>query len=87
MLICTNTVLLMAIDACFQNVWAGFADLGNNPVVFSVVLGTLTVYILLILWATRKDRKDRIKVRNNIYHLSQFGRTQNSRNVITREKQ
>ena len=65
-LMVSTVFLQMTINTYFQNVWAGFADLGNNPVVFSVVLGTCAIYILLILWATRKDRKDRIKVRWNL---------------------
>ncbi len=38
--------------------WAKFGDLSNNPVVFSVVIATLGLYVLLLVWAYRKDRKD-----------------------------
>ena len=49
--------------ASFQNVWAKFADLSSNPVVFSVVLATLGIYVMLIVWGQRKDRKDLLNVR------------------------
>ena len=46
----------------FQSVWAKFADLSSNPVVFSVVLATLGIYVMLIVWGQRKDRKDLLNV-------------------------
>ena len=46
----------------FSSVWSQFANLDSNPVVFSVVIGTLCVYTALLVWSTRKDRQDKIKV-------------------------
>ncbi len=46
----------------FSSVWANFANIGQNAVVFCVVLGGLIVYTILLLWAARKDKKDRTKV-------------------------
>ena len=46
----------------FSEVWGKFANLGDNPVVFSVVLGTLILYVLLLVWARRKDKQDKLKV-------------------------
>ncbi len=46
----------------FSSVWGKFTNIGENAVVFSVVLGTLVLYILLLLWARRKDKLDKVKV-------------------------
>ncbi len=46
----------------FSSVWSNFANLGSNPVVFSVVIGTLCIYAILLVWSTRKDRHDKFRV-------------------------
>ena len=47
----------------FSSVWGKFANIGENAVVFSVVVGTLIVYVLLLVWARRKDKQDKVRVR------------------------
>ncbi len=46
----------------FSSVWSNFTNLGSNPVVFSVVIGTLCAYAILLVWSTKKDRLDKFKV-------------------------
>ena len=47
----------------FSSVFSGFVNLDDNPLVFSVVLSIFGVYLLLLFWARREDRKDLTKVK------------------------
>ena len=48
----------------FAHVLGNFAELLNgNPAVFSVILCTLGVYVVLVIWARRADKGDIRKVR------------------------
>ena len=46
----------------FDKAFAGFANLAENPVAFSTVLAIFGVYLMMLFWARREDRKDIIKV-------------------------
>lgn len=46
----------------FDKAFAGFANLAENPVAFSTVLAILGVYLIMLFWARREDRKDLLKV-------------------------
>ena len=46
----------------FSTVFSGFANLDDNPLVFSVVLSLFGIYLLLLFWARREDRKDITRV-------------------------
>lgn len=46
----------------FSTVFSGFSNLDDNPLVFSVVLSIFGVYLLLLFWSRREDRKDVAKV-------------------------
>lgn len=47
----------------FSTVFSKFQDLGNNAAVFSVVIVTLLLYIILLFILRRLDKKDMSKVR------------------------
>ena len=47
----------------FSKAFAGFTNLSENPVCFSVVLSIFGVYLILLFWARREDRKDIERVR------------------------
>ena len=57
----------------FSAVWGNFANIGENAVVFSVVVGTLIVYVLLLVWARRKDKQDKIRVCFSLYRVMSSG--------------
>ena len=42
----------------FSKAFAGFANLADNPVTFATVLSIFGVYLILLFWARREDRKD-----------------------------
>lgn len=42
----------------FAKAFAGFSNLAENPVAFATVLSIFGVYLLLLFWARREDRKD-----------------------------
>eukprot|EP00794_Sanderia_malayensis_P014077 gene14077-15546_t len=42
----------------FDKAFAGFANLAENPVAFSTVLAMFGVYLIMLFWARREDRKD-----------------------------
>ncbi|XP_065682979.1 polycystin family receptor for egg jelly isoform X2 [Hydra vulgaris] len=42
----------------FSKVFSGFLNLSNNPTAFSVVLSIFGIYLILLFWARREDRKD-----------------------------
>ena len=42
----------------FSKAFAGFAKLSENPTAFSVVLSIFGIYLILLFWARREDRKD-----------------------------
>ena len=42
----------------FSKAFAGFANLAENPVAFATVLSIFGIYLLLLFWARREDRKD-----------------------------
>ena len=46
----------------FDKAFAGFANLSENPVAFSTVLAIFGVYLVMLFWARREDRKDLLKV-------------------------
>ncbi len=46
----------------FDKAFAGFANLSENPVAFSTVLAMFGVYLIMLFWARREDRKDLLKV-------------------------
>ena len=46
----------------FDKAFAGFANLSENPVAFSTVLAIFGVYLIMLFWARREDRKDLLKV-------------------------
>ena len=46
----------------FSAVWSQFTNLDSNPVVFSVVIASICVYIILLVWSRRKDKLDKIRV-------------------------
>ncbi len=49
--------------SCYRAVFSNFGDrLLDSPVVLSVIVGLFIAYALLLLWARRADRADRIKV-------------------------
>ena len=54
----------------FSSVWSQFANLDSNPVVFSVVISTLCIYAVLLVWSTRKDRQDKIRVSISAHHCT-----------------
>ena len=41
---------------------AMFLTFWQNPVAIALVAVVLTIYILLLVWARRKDREDKLKV-------------------------
>lgn len=45
----------------FTNVWAKFKNLNDNAAVFSTVIVTFGVYIIVAIWARFKDKKDLAK--------------------------
>ena len=46
----------------FDKAFAGFSNLSENPVAFSTVLAIFGVYLIMLFWARREDRKDLLKV-------------------------
>ena len=43
----------------FDKVWAGFANIGDNPTVMVTIIALFLVYALAIMWARRRDRRDK----------------------------
>ena len=52
----------------FTKAFQGFANVGENPTVFAVVLSLFGVYLILLIWARWRDRKDSEKVSFRIHH-------------------
>ena len=48
----------------FSTVWANFANIADNLPVTATVGAVLILYIALLIWARRNDRKDKIRVLN-----------------------
>ena len=46
----------------FNKVFQGLANIHDNPTVLAFVSSLLGLYILLVIWARRVDRKDATKV-------------------------
>ena len=46
----------------FAQAFKGFANVGDNPTVFAIVLSLFALYLILLIWARRTDLKDLIKV-------------------------
>lgn len=46
----------------FRKALRGFVELSENPMVFTLVLSILGVYILLLIWARRRDIRNAKKV-------------------------
>ena len=46
----------------FDAVFEGFADIGSNPAVFATVITIFGLYIIGVMWARWKDKKDLQKV-------------------------
>lgn len=46
----------------FQKSFQGFVELSENPMVLSVVLAILGIYLLLLIWARRRDIRNAKKV-------------------------
>ena len=46
----------------FDAVFKGFADIGSNPAVFATVITIFGLYIIGVMWARWKDKKDLQKV-------------------------
>jgi hypothetical protein len=46
----------------FGSVWSKFKSLHENAAVFGTVVSILILYVIVMIWARRKDRKDVIKV-------------------------
>ncbi|XP_070540433.1 polycystin-1-like protein 2 [Ptychodera flava] len=44
----------------FDTVFAKFADLDSNPSVFSTVIVIFALYLLIAIWARRKDRREKV---------------------------
>ncbi|XP_060067156.1 uncharacterized protein LOC132547416 [Ylistrum balloti] len=42
----------------FTNVWAKFKNLNENAAVFSTVISLIGLYIIIMIWARYKDKKD-----------------------------
>ena len=55
----------------FNNVWAKFKDLSENAAVFSVVIALLGLYVIGLIWARYMDKRDIVKVRENILFVIQ----------------
>ena len=51
-----------AWDIDLADAFSGFLELENNPVVFSVCMILIGVFVLLMFWARRKDDKLHLKV-------------------------
>ena len=47
----------------FRKALRGFVELPENPMVFTLVLSILGVYILLLIWARRRDIRNAKKVK------------------------
>ena len=60
-------------DIDFAAAFAGFADIGDNPVVFAVSMVLIALFFILMMWARRKDKILDLKVfKQNIPSLSSF---------------
>lgn len=57
----------------FDKVWYAFADIHNNVAVLVSIVSVFLLYLLVIIWARRADRKD---------HTSQVKSVQLSRHWI-----
>ena len=53
----------------FNKALQGFVELSENPLVFYLVLSILGVYVLLLIWARRRDIRNEKKVHINLYLL------------------
>ncbi len=47
----------------FATVWAKFGSLHENAAVFSVVIASTALYVVLLVYARSADKKDLIKVK------------------------
>ena len=60
----------------FRHIFANFLSLlAVNPVVTTVIVSSVTVYVLLVFWARRADRRDVEKVSPfacTVYFVSNF---------------
>ena len=50
------------MDIDFTLAFSGFLDLPDNPVVFSVCVVLIGLFLVLVFWARRKDKKLDLKV-------------------------
>ena len=41
---------------------SAFTKLNENPLVFSVMVSCMCLYLVLLIWAKRADKEDEIKV-------------------------
>ena len=57
-----GSMIAMPNTIDFANAFANFADLSNNPVVFSTVISLLIFYVGMLIWSNRKDKSDEMKV-------------------------
>ena len=48
----------------FAEAFKGFANVGDKPTVFAIVLSLFALYLMLLIWARRTDLKDLVKVNN-----------------------
>ena len=71
-------VLIMPNTFDFSTEFAKFSSFWKNPVAIAFVVCLLVIYVLLVVWARRKDRQDVLKVRMTnwpsiyryVYHTS-----------------
>ena len=63
----------------FSNFGAAFLD---SPYVFSVIVALFLIYIPLLIWAKRMDKRDRVKVRKDFIQIK-FCKCFNSGDVLT----
>ena len=49
---------------------AAFANLGENPLVFSVMVSMMCLYLCLCIWARSADIKDELRVCDILSDLS-----------------
>ena len=51
---------------------SAFTKLNENPLVFSVMISCMCLYLVLLIWAKREDKEDEIKVLKSLI-ASKFG--------------
>ncbi len=52
----------------FRTVFAKFKNLNENAMVFSLVISSIVVYIILVVWARLSDKEDLVKVSYILNH-------------------